>query len=188
MKEYISLPNLPAECSDLQPNEWRKNQAQSYFDWFTSIVPERVRNFMDYFELPDNPIPDKDYVLGVIKKVCTEILNNEWFTYYTKGTTGEIAKQLIGKGYSVAIDCGLYFLHLGERHFNKPYEYLIYTKYPKNYRQRNLPHFRNLMNGACLDPQEFGINIALYGIHHMNDLSFLLNTFRNYTGVDSERI
>jgi len=188
MREYTSLPDLPVECSNLKPNEWNKKQAQLYFTWFTKIIPDRIKVFKEYFNLPENPLPHKEYILNVIHSVCSEIINNEWYISYLKGETGLTSKRLSGKGYSVAIDCGLYFLHLGELYFNKPYEWSIFTKYPKDYPQRNLPHYRNHLDGIYLDPQEFGITVAAYSINHMEDFSFILNTFRNYTGIDSEHV
>lgn len=190
MKEYISLPDVPDACSSLMPNEWNKKQATLYFNWLIDLYAKRVEIFKEYFNLQENPVPNKEYVLQIINKVCNEIVSRGWFSEDPEINPefGAKIKRIANKGYSISIDCAFYFLSLGETYFKKPYEWVIYTKYPKNYRQRNLPHILNPTRQIFKDPQSAGVDIGEYGINHLDDLTFLLNIFRNLTGVDSEKL
>lgn len=184
----MNLPAIPIECRDLKPNEWNKKQSKLYFDWFLGIKDERVRIFTDYFEFPTDLKPSSRNVLMVLERVIYEIIDRKWYFDDVHPGDKRPIKRLDLTACSVATDLALYFLSIAEKHLGQSYEWKIFSKYPRNYHERNLPHVVNPVTGYHRNPQEDGYGTIIYGMNNLSKLSFLLNDFRNLTGVDSEKV
>ena len=139
MKEYpLFMP--PESLAVIGAKNWKKKEAQEYFDWFMRERKQRVSNFLDFigYELTGNIEQD----LKIISQKLFDAANTPDF-FSIRDVDG--SKKLNDRGLALAADSGLLLAQLLE--YARPNLYWQIAKGPKSYHSYNLPVLKEFENG-----------------------------------------
>lgn len=139
MKEY-ALFTPPESLAIIGTKNWKKKEAQEYFDWFMRVRKQRVSDFLDFigYDLTGNVEQD----LNTISQKLFDRVNTPDF-YSIREVDG--AKKMNDQGLAIAADTGLLLAQLLEN--AKPNLYWEIAKGPKSYHSYNLPVLKEFESG-----------------------------------------
>jgi hypothetical protein len=122
----------PEQLAVIGTKNWKKKEAQEYFDWFMNVRKQRALDFLAYIKYDLTVKIEED--LSIISQKLFDTVNAPQF-YSIREIDG--AKKLNDQGMAIAADMGLLLAELLEK--NKPSLYWEIAKGPKTYHSYNLP-------------------------------------------------
>lgn len=140
----------PGNLGEKTPCEWSRREAQEYADWLQACRSDRVRQFLEYFELDGTAPPSS--LLDSLGRCVADALRDEPFS-----TDGQLTNQ----GHAIAADMGLLFAAaLEEEHPELTWEIV---RKPKSEVDYNQPVLAGFSDGVACNPiwistmQAFGV-------------------------------
>jgi hypothetical protein len=129
----------PEDLAVIGAKNWKKKEAQRYFDWLMSEKSTRVDYFLKYIGYVLTSNDEKD--LKEISPLLYTSINNDSFYSIREFDN---AKQLNDMGLAMACDMGLLLAQLLQE--SKPQLYWEIGKGPKTYHSYNLPVLKQFVN------------------------------------------
>ena len=118
---------------------WKKKEAQQYFDWFMNEKSSRVAYFLKYLGYKLTQDNEQD-LINISNLLFTSINNESFFSIREI----DKVKQLNDMGLALAADMGLFLAQLLQE--KKPHLFWEIGKGPKSYHSCNLPILKGFVN------------------------------------------